>query len=293
MEIETVSSTDQTLLRALRDTLDGADEALLCVAFVHSRGVHLVERELKALGNQARLVVTTTFDQSGGHALAHASTLGTRIRTLNPGGGTYHPKLYLARHGGQLKALVGSANLTGGLATNVELAVRLRGQSADASLSRLSTWAEDIWSDSRCSEWLPSLAEARDDDEDRLAPELLAAIFAEQERDPVFRTLGSSKPNLVTDVSAAGLHVETSRSRARSNGPQFIPAWMFNLAWDYLRTHGALTNGTLLNHLRVHRSSAVCAVLARVPGVEVAAGRTITLRLSSARGVPHLLTRHA
>ena len=45
MDVETVTTSDRSLLRAVRGTLDGADEALLCVAFVQQCGVHLVERE--------------------------------------------------------------------------------------------------------------------------------------------------------------------------------------------------------------------------------------------------------
>lgn len=41
-----VSTADQSLLRGVRATLEESDDALLCVAFVHSRGVHLIEREL-------------------------------------------------------------------------------------------------------------------------------------------------------------------------------------------------------------------------------------------------------
>jgi hypothetical protein len=53
---------------------------------------------------------------------------------------------------------------------------------------------------------------------------------------------------------------------------------MFNLAWDRLRTFKTLTNSELLNDLRVHRSSAVCAILARLPQVERVPGREILLR---------------
>ncbi len=53
---------------------------------------------------------------------------------------------------------------------------------------------------------------------------------------------------------------------------------MFNLAWDRLRTHGTLSNSELLNDLRVHRSSAVCAILARPPQVERVPGKEIVLR---------------
>ena len=71
--------------------------------------------------------------------------------------------------------------------------------------------------------------------------------------------------------------METQRSRVRRGGAEEIPAWMFNLAWERLRTHGRLTNTELLNDLRVHRSSAVCAILGRLGLVQVGGGTNITL----------------
>jgi hypothetical protein len=68
------------------------------------------------------------------------------------------------------------------------------------------------------------------------------------------------------------------RSRVRAGGAEPIPAWMFNLAWDRLRTLGMLSNVVLLDDLRVHRSSAVCAMLARLPRVERVPGKEIVLR---------------
>ena len=47
MEVETVSTADQSLLRGIRRALAGADSALLCVAFVHPRGVHLLHKLIK------------------------------------------------------------------------------------------------------------------------------------------------------------------------------------------------------------------------------------------------------
>jgi hypothetical protein len=47
-----------------------------------------------------------------------------------------------------------------------------------------------------------------------------------------------------------------------------------------LRAHGRLTNARLLRQLNVKRSSAVCALLARIPGVEVAPSGPIELRLA-------------
>jgi hypothetical protein len=97
-------------------------------------------------------------------------------------------------------------------------------------------------------------------------------------------TLGSRPArNLVVDVTESAVYVETERSRERKGGAEEIPAWMFNLAWDHLRTHGELANRTLLDELRVHRSRAVCAFLARGPGVRVRPGSTLTLEWKGKR----------
>jgi hypothetical protein len=47
---------------------------------------------------------------------------------------------------------------------------------------------------------------------------------------------------------------------------------MFKLAWDYLRRHERLSNRYLLatDGLNVKRWSAVCAILAKLPGVSAA-----------------------
>jgi hypothetical protein len=52
-------------------------------------------------------------------------------------------------------------------------------------------------------------------------------------------------------------------------------------AWDYLQAHGGLTNRYLLDKdgLNVKRSSFVCALLARLPGVVVVSPNPIMLAL--------------
>jgi len=100
----------------------------------------------------------------------------------------------------------------------------------------------------------------------------------------VGETLGPNpKPNRLVEVTPVEVLVETERTERDRTGPQAVPAWMLNLAWEYLRARGELSNSTLLKELRVHRSSAVCAMLARVPGVEVASTRPITLRWQGPR----------
>jgi hypothetical protein len=61
---------------------------------------------------------------------------------------------------------------------------------------------------------------------------------------------------------------------------------MLALAWEYLLAHGTQTNRHLLaaDGLNVKRSSAVCAILARLPGISVASTRPVTLEVASVRG---------
>jgi HKD family nuclease len=280
MEVRTVTTSDRSLLRAVRSTLDRAQEAFLCVAFVQERGLHLLERELEGLQHRkapARLLVTTTFQTTSPSALAMAGGLGLDVRVLNPGSGrTFHPKLYLGAAGGSSSAVIGSANLTGGLATNYEAAVALEGARDDGAIAQAWDWAEALWSDDRVEPWLPTAGEPT---LEPFEPELYRHLRAEVRRNPIFMTLGPSpRRNRVMELSPVEVHVETERSRDRVGGAEPIPAWMFNLAWDRLRTHGILTNSELLKDLRVHRSSAVCAILARLPPVQLAAGKGITLR---------------
>jgi hypothetical protein len=139
---------------------------------------------------RSRLLVTTTFQTTSPSALAMASGLGLDVRVLNPGSGrTFHPKLYLGTGVSGANAVIGSANLTGGLATNFEAAVSLRGARDDLPLAKAWSWAEELWADDRVVPWAP-----------------------------------------------------------------------------------------IANHLPVHRSSAVCAILGRLPKVERAPGREIVLR---------------
>jgi hypothetical protein len=279
VDVVTVTTSDRSLLQAVRATLDGADRAFLCVAFVQEKGLHLLAKELEDLRRRrvpSRLLVTTTFETTTGSALAMASGLGLDVRVLNPGSGkTFHPKLYLSESGSGASAVIGSANLTGGLATNLEAAVVLRGRRDDIPIGSAWSWAEALWEDPRVQLWQSRTGEAR---EEAFEPDLYRALRAEVRRDPLFKTLSQGRPNRIVELTPVEALVETGRSLQRTGGAESIPAWMFNLAWDRLRSLGELTNRQVLDDLRVHRSSAVCAILARVPGVERMPGKEIALR---------------
>lgn len=273
---------DRNLLTGVRRALHDADEAYLCVAFASSSGVNLLRPSLEPIRHRAgaRLLVTTTFGTSTPAALKHAHDLGVDIKVLNPTGGTFHPKVYAARSDDEVSLVVGSANLTAGLINNVEMATFLRGEMREESIALIFEWARDIWRSSAATTWEPSGPV----EEEALSPELLALITAAVDEDRVFRTLSQGKPNRVVEVTPQGLWVETERSQAKGK-PEGVPAWMIQVAWDYLRAHGELTNRFLLANdgLNVKRSSFVCALLARLPGIEVM-NKPMGVRLKSPSG---------
>lgn len=280
MNVSTVTTSDGTLLSEVRRTIVGAEDVLMCVAFVHHKGLHLLMDELRGAVKaraRVRLLVTTVFGSTDAGALGEAQDEGLGVRTLNPAGGrSFHPKLYASTCGDRVQAVIGSANLTAGLAVNLEIGVKLEGSRTDPAIRRALEWGEALWSDARAANW--EGGGVADSPLETFPADLLRALEREVRRNPRFETLGQRPAaNFVRELVPTGLWVETARS-AREGGPVEIPAWMFNLAWEHLRTHGTLSNVVLLNQLRVHRSSAVCAILARLPQVERLPGRGIVLR---------------
>jgi hypothetical protein len=177
-------------------------------------------------------------------AMAALATTGTRLRVANPGRGTFHPKIYVARKADTVRALVGSANLTGGLVTNVETAIAFEGHADEELLA--DTWGTALayWSLQGAQPWQPVAAEGA---EEVFEPSLHAMLSREVVRDPVFITLARAQAHRVVGIDRSGLWIETEASERKKLPPQHVPAWMFQLAWDYLAAHGSLlTNHHLL-----------------------------------------------
>ena len=278
-EVTMVSTwPDSDLLQAVRSTLDGADEAILATAFVDTRGIQLLDAQLAALGPACRLLVTSVFDRTRTMAaLSLAHQRGVHTRVLNWSRGTYHPKLYLAKAGSSSRAVVGSANLTSGLFCNVEVATSVCGQTAEPVFASLWSFAEDLWSHERSQDWHPTGEESPD----LIEPDLWRLLSKVVRAGDVIATLGTGAANRIVEMTQSGIWVETERS-AQEGAPKLVEPRMVQLAWDWLVAHGTLTNVTLLHDLRVHRSSFVCALLAKLPGVRVVTSRPITLAIERA-----------
>ncbi len=227
---------------------------------------------------RCRLLVTSVFGGgTTGTALAAAADLQVRIRVLNPSGGTFRPKLYLARSLASAVAVVGSANLTSGLVANIETALVVSGKPNEPPVADCWRFGERLCDHSAAVDWSPAQVPVPDEQFD---PALLRLLRRAVPVGSVVSTLSQGRPNRVTDITADGVYLETERSQARGAGPQLVPAWMLQLAWDYLQLHDELTNRYLLadDGLNVKRASAVSALLARLPGVHTAYTRPILLQ---------------
>lgn len=112
-----------------------------------------------------------------------------------------------------------------------------------------------------------------------LEPPLLAMLQELHATSPLITTIANGRPNRIVGVGHDGVWIETEASQSKDSGPQLVPAWMIQVAWEHLRTEGSLENTYLLatDGLNVKRSSAVCALLARLPGVHIESARPIRL----------------
>jgi hypothetical protein len=115
--------------------------------------------------------------------------------------------------------------------------------------------------------------------DEHLQPDLLALLREHTPAGAVIATVSTGKPNWVIGVEERGVWIETEASRTKGTGAQLVPAWMIQIAWDHLRRHGTLDNTYLLasSGLNVKRSSAVCALLVRLPDVSLSSTRPIRL----------------
>ena len=96
------------------------------------------------------------------------------------------------------------------------------------------------------------------------------------------RTLSNQRSNLIISIDRDGIQVATQRSARMGTGPRLVPAWVVVRAWEHSCTRGYLTQEGLLHGLEVKRSAFVCALLAKLPDVEVESVRPTLLRLKRA-----------
>lgn len=129
---------------ALQDLVAWSNEVDLACAWATADKGRSPHWSLIDPGKIRRAVIGVAFAQTEPwvlRTLHEANRL--RIGQCN---GTFHPKLYLGFKGKELRAIVGSANLTGAaFASNVELSVLLEGTDSDNQLRELTAFHDVHW----------------------------------------------------------------------------------------------------------------------------------------------------
>lgn len=109
--------------------------------------------------------------------------------------------------------------------------------------------------------------------------ELLTRVMAAVRPGEEILTLSNQRPNFIVAIEREGIWVQTLRSKSLGSGPQLVPAWMVETAWQHLRETGTLSNAELVDDLNVKRSAFVMALLSRFSDVVVRSTRPILVEL--------------
>ena len=144
--MELIDNDKQKLLKVIKQCLTGSEKVDIAVAFVRKSGVRpLVEKisHIQNTGGQIRVLAGMNFGFTDPDALIALQNIGVQIRVFS-GNTIFHPKCYIFEKEGNLKAIVGSSNLSSsGLESGIEWNVFLESEQVD--LRELSLSFEKLW----------------------------------------------------------------------------------------------------------------------------------------------------
>ena len=307
----------QPHLDSLRDLLASSSETFMATAYVRRSGVDLITDELKQLcqaGGSARVLTTFDFGLTEPEALEQLEDLGARVRVAQLDDRAYHPKIYLGRSNTTHRVLVGSANLTAcGLLKNVEASVSLSGDGAASVYTDAVEALETLWSSGEAHDLPRGLRSPLVARTPRVVPELQIGVeddltapvrlrdhrtpaVEDDEFDEVWQQIDelcqrTGRVRTATGVENRILDFDPNRGvrvgTGRSPGGQWVERSMFERTLAGLQRFGELPLNTpegsgvpdCTRYLRVHRSSAVYALLWALEGFQVVRqGRRTILR---------------
>jgi len=153
MEVRLVDNSKTIVRDALDDVFAGATAAKVAVAYARESGLDQARglRRLVESGGNVRFLAGVDFQLTDLHTLdnlARGPAVETRVYWLTAleQKRNFHPKVYLAQAGDEIRALVGSSNFTaGGLKTNVEANLFVRAHKNEPSVQELLRFHEDLW----------------------------------------------------------------------------------------------------------------------------------------------------
>jgi integrase/HKD family nuclease len=264
-------------LDAVRSLITSSDQVFAAVAYIKRTGVELLRKELGALkAREGTLEVLTTFDfgTTDPAALDRLTDLGASVRIFR--GQTYHPKVYLGARGSQRQALLGSANLTGGgLLRNVEAGVMLTEAAAVPIHQAAHSHLHTLWSQSAVYQYgtiltrKPPVQYVASPTGSRFA-QVWQQLAIRCVSAPTVQTASGQPNTLFRFEPDRGIRVGTRQSPTG----KWVEKWMVEVVVIWLEAHTTLRLNTkkgsgitdCTRDLRVHRSSAVFAMLGALPG---------------------------
>ncbi|HLE56806.1 MAG TPA: phospholipase D family protein, partial [Rhodothermia bacterium] len=153
MEVRLVDNSRQVVRDALDEVFAGATTAKIAVAYARDSGLDEASglRRFVEGGGKLRFLAGVDFqltDLATLDSLSHGHGVETRVYWLTAlqQKRNFHPKVYLAQEGDEVRALVGSSNFTaGGLRTNVEANLFLRAHTKEPPAQDLLRFHEGLW----------------------------------------------------------------------------------------------------------------------------------------------------
>lgn len=152
MEIEFVGGPIKNIEKEVQNRIRESDEISIAVAFLSNSGV---ERIIEAIRTRKEKDGKISIITSLGHDITEPDALRKlleyEVDCKIIDSDTFHPKLYIFKKAGDFCCIIGSSNLSeGGLFSNYEANVILRGNDSDSSIKESIDYFSDLWENPDC-----------------------------------------------------------------------------------------------------------------------------------------------
>jgi len=149
VEIEFLDNTKLPLIDNLIELLQTSDEVMIAVAFIKKSGLERIFDFLTK--KNTKVVAGLSFGLTDAEALSELLRAGVPCKVyrgeLNGLNTAYHPKVYIGKTGDEVRIILGSSNLTlGGMTSNVEANIMIKGNASEPIISEILDYFESIWS---------------------------------------------------------------------------------------------------------------------------------------------------
>ena len=232
-----IDNSRDPLGEILQAELRGADEFMAASAFLNSRGLGLIESEMRRIlesGGRVSIVHGADFRIADPDAVQTLVDMKTRYPQMSyrvhcdwslTRSQSFHPKLYIARKDRRRYcAAIGSSNLTlGGLLHNTEVNVVIRGEISDVTIQNCLKIYEEIHNS-------PNLREPN-----TAFPDKYAVLYGRAENLPLSDDPPSDIKNLFDSLTASAPSVSPEKRRAPETQLDYVAAALARLGGEERR----------------------------------------------------------